>query len=76
MFNIFGDRAWTLAQSADLLRKLLPNAAISIGPGYCHLDQQGPWHQSAAIRELGYAPQHTLEDGLARYVEWLTTNEY
>ncbi|QPC91709.1 NAD(P)-dependent oxidoreductase [Mesorhizobium sp. INR15] len=76
VFNIFGDHAWTLAQSADLLRKFLPRASISIGPGYCHLDRQGPWDQSAAIRELGYAPQYTLEDGLARYVDWLKTNEY
>lgn len=76
VFNVFGDRAWTLAQAADLLRTLLPEAAISIGPGYCHLDRQGPWDQSAAARELGYAPKYSLEEGLARYVEWLRTNEY
>jgi nucleoside-diphosphate-sugar epimerase len=76
VFNVFGDRAWTLAEAAGLLRKFLPEARISIGPGYCHLDRQGPWDQSAAIRELGYAPKYSLEDGLARYVEWLRTNEY
>jgi UDP-glucose 4-epimerase len=76
VFNVFGDRPWTLAEAAALLRRLLPDADIAIGPGFCHLDRQGPWDQSAARRELGYAPRHGLEDGLARYVEWLRTNEY
>jgi UDP-glucose 4-epimerase len=76
VFNVFGDRCWTLAESADLVRKLLPEAQIDIGPGHCHLDRQGPWDQSAAIRELGYTPRYTLEDGLSRYVEWLRVNEY
>lgn len=76
VFNIFGDGAWTLGQAADLLRKLLPDALISIGPGHFDLDRHGPWSQSVAIRELGYAPLHTLGDGLAGYVGWLGTNEY
>jgi UDP-glucose 4-epimerase len=76
VFNVFGDRSWKLSEAADLVRRLLPDADISVGPGYCHLDRQGPWDQSAAIRELGYTPKYTLEDGLARYVEWLRTHEY
>lgn len=76
VYNVFGDRAWKLSEAADLVRKLLPNADISIGPGYCHLDRQGPWDQSTAIRELRYTPRYTLEEGLAGYVEWLRTNEY
>ncbi len=76
VFNIFGDRCWKLSEAVDLVRRFLPDADIAIGPGYCHLDRQGPWDQSAAIREFGYAPKYTLEDGLARYVEWLRTNEY
>ena len=76
VFNVFGDRAWTLAEATALLRRLLPDADIAIGPGYCHLDRQGPWDQSAARRELGYEPRYSLEEGLGRYVDWLRTNEY
>jgi len=76
VFNVFGDRCWTLSEAAGLIRKLLPEADIAIGPGYCHLDRQGPWDQSAARRALGYAPGYTLEQGLAAYVEWLRSNEY
>ncbi|MDH6233760.1 nucleoside-diphosphate-sugar epimerase [Mesorhizobium soli] len=76
VFNIFGDGAWTLGKAAGLLRTLLPDAAISIGPGYFDLDRHGPWDQSAAIRELNYKPTHTLDEGLVSYVRWLETNEY
>jgi UDP-glucose 4-epimerase len=76
VFNVFGDRCWKLSEAVDVIRKLLPEADIAIGPGNCHLDRQGPWDQSAAKREFGYAPSYTLEDGLAAYVEWLRTNEY
>jgi dTDP-L-rhamnose 4-epimerase len=30
-------------------------------------------HDAAAIRELGWAPEETLEDGLARVVEWISS---
>ncbi|QJP12345.1 NAD(P)-dependent oxidoreductase [Starkeya sp. ORNL1] len=76
VFNVFGDRCWTLAETAVLLRKLIPDAQIDIGPGYCHLDRQGPWDQSAAKREFGYAATFALEDGLTSYIEWLRDNEY
>lgn len=76
VFNVFGDRCWKLSEAADLIRKLLPQADITIGPGYCHLDRQGPWDRSAASRAFGYEPKYTLEEGLAAYVDWLRTNEY
>lgn len=53
VFNVFGDRKWTLAESVEVLRKFLPDAKISIGPGFTHLDRQGPWSQEAARCELG-----------------------
>lgn len=76
IFNVFGDRMWTLAESAELIRKLIPEADIRIGPGFTHLDRQGPWSQEAAKRELGYAASYTLEDGLREYVEWLRHSVY
>lgn len=76
VFNVFGDRCWKLSEAVELIRKFLPAADISIGPGHCHLDRQGAWDQSAARRELGYAPSQTLENGLAAYIDWLRTSEY
>lgn len=76
VFNVFGDRMWTLAESVELIRKFLPEADISIGPGFTHLDRQGPWSQEAAKRELRYTASYTLEDGLREYVQWLRHNTY
>jgi len=76
VYNVFGDGSWTLGQAAELLRKLLPGASISIGPGFTHLDRQGPWSQAAAKRDFGYSPSYTLEAGLVEYIEWLRTNQY
>ena len=75
IFNVFGDRPWRLADAARLVKKLLPDADIEIGDGYCQLDRQGPWSQDAASRELGYVPQHDLESGLTSYIDWLRTHE-
>jgi nucleoside-diphosphate-sugar epimerase len=77
IFNVFGDRTWTLGEAVSLLLPLLPSdATISIGPGYCHLDRQGPWNQTYAELELGYRAAIDLHDGLTHYVEWLRSNTY
>ena len=55
----------------EVMRKLVPDAAIEIGPGLvAELDQQGPFDCVAALRDLGYAPAWWLEQGLVQYAEW------
>lgn len=76
VFNVFGDQCWKLSEAIELIKRVLPTAGISVGPGYCHLDRQGVWSQAAAARELGYVASYTLEHGLAAYIAWLRTNEY
>jgi len=77
VFNIFGDRAWTLAEAVSVLRTMLPaNAIIEIGPGFTHLDRQGPWSQELAKTQLDYKASISFEKGLSQYVEWLRTNQY
>jgi len=75
VFNISGGPQVRMADAAAILRRLLPEAKIDIGPGYCHLDRQGPWSIDSAARELGYRPQMSLEGGLADYVDWLRRHE-
>lgn len=75
-FNVFGDRSWTLAEAAGLIRGLIPDGVIDIGSGFCHLDRQGPWSRAAAKQAFGYEPKVALPEGLAAYVSWLRTNEY
>ncbi|MEZ5832956.1 MAG: NAD(P)-dependent oxidoreductase [Dongiaceae bacterium] len=75
VFNICGGPQVTMRQAADMVRSLLPQATIGIGPGHWHLDRQGQWSMERAERELGYRPAITLAEGLAAYVDWLRTHE-
>jgi nucleoside-diphosphate-sugar epimerase len=76
VFNITGGSQITLSQAGKMIRDLIPDAQIEIGPGFWHLDRQGQWDITAAARELGYEPEHPLERGLPAYVEWLREHEY
>jgi nucleoside-diphosphate-sugar epimerase len=76
VYNISGGGQWSLRETVEIIRKFIPEAKIDIGPGYWHLDRQGPWDISAAERDLGYRPRWSLEDGTRHYVEWLRHNEY
>lgn len=75
VFNICGGPQVTMRQAADIVRRLLPEATIEIGPGHWHLDRQGPWSMERAERELAYLPAITLADGMAEYVDWLGSHE-
>lgn len=76
VFNVCGDRSRTLGETVAVLNRLLPAAEIHVGPGFWHLDRQGPWDRSAAKRELGFEPAYDFEENLASYIEWLRTHEY
>jgi UDP-glucose 4-epimerase len=76
VFNITGGSQITLAQAADIVREAMPQADIEIGPGYLHLDRQGPYDISAAERVLGYRPEWQVERGIRDYVDWLRDHPY
>jgi nucleoside-diphosphate-sugar epimerase len=76
VFNITGGSQVTLARAGEMIADLIPGSRIEIGPGFWHLDRQGPWDISAAAEDLGYTPRHPLERGLPEYVEWLRDHEY
>lgn len=76
VFNITGGSQVTLSQAGKMIGELIPGARIEIGPGFWHLDRQGPWDISAAAQDFGYEPEYPLERGLPDYVEWLREHEY
>src|SRR5262249_55008174 len=76
VYNITGGGQWSLKEAVAIIENLVPKSRIEIGPGYWHLDRQGPWDISAAARDLGYRPAYTLEEGLKTYRDWLTEHEY
>ncbi|MCC8401417.1 NAD(P)-dependent oxidoreductase [Paraburkholderia sp. MMS20-SJTN17] len=74
-FNITGGDQRSYAEVAALVRKRFPEAQIEIGPGTIDvLDRNAPFDLSLAKRELGYAPQVGLEEGIDSYAQWLSTH--
>jgi nucleoside-diphosphate-sugar epimerase len=69
IFNITGGVSRRRGEVAEIVRRLVPGARISLGPGIpktAHL--RGPSDLTRARQELGYEPRYTLEGGLA---DWL-----
>jgi UDP-glucose 4-epimerase len=76
VFNITGGSRVSLNQMADIVKISIPEADIEIGPGFWHLDKQGPWNIDAAARELDYQASRELKEGIADYIEWLRNHAY
>jgi len=73
VYNIGSGVGRTLNDFADVLRKRLPNADITIGPGLNFLGSPHPhagiYDIGRARNELGYEPQYDLERGINDYLD-------
>jgi UDP-glucose 4-epimerase len=76
IYNVTGGSQITLAEAADIVREAIPGADIEIGPGYLHLDRQGPYDISAAERDLNYQPEWPVERGIPDYIDWLRAHPH
>jgi nucleoside-diphosphate-sugar epimerase len=74
-YSVTGDSYLTLGQIADIIRKIIPGADIEVSPGPDPDDDvQEVFDISAARRDLGYAPQFSIEQGIKSYRDWLEAN--
>lgn len=66
-------KMYTLHDLTDIVKKLIPDATIEIGPGEVIEEPiRGPLDITRAREELGYKPQFgPLEDGVRDYIECL-----
>lgn len=72
VYNVSGGRRLTVAETAQILEKLIPGASYDIGPGLLpQWDRQGEYDLSASSRDLGYTPAWTLERGLETQIDWI-----
>lgn len=70
IFNITGGVTRRRSDVAEIARRLVPGAQITLGPGIpTHAHLRGPSVLDLARAELGYEPQYTLETGMR---DWLT----
>ena len=72
IFNVCGEKSYTLGDMARVLKQIRPGASIEFGPTPMPSELQtaeaGDMDCSAAHDELGYEPEYDLERGLAACV--------
>jgi len=77
VFNIASGKAYTFKEMAQMVRKIIPGAKITVGPGLLRYadgvdaPQKGALSIQRAQSELGYQPQYDLFEGLKKYADSL-----
>jgi UDP-glucose 4-epimerase len=73
-FNIGTGVMFTLGDLAEMVRKVIRDAKIEIGPGFDVAEPvKGPLDISRAKKELGYVPKFDLQAGVNDYIQTLKT---
>lgn len=76
VYNIASGRASSNKDAVAAVRKAVPGARCeALKPGRTPGGAQNPATDLSRIKtDVGYEPAHTLESGIAAYVEWLRRN--
>jgi nucleoside-diphosphate-sugar epimerase len=69
-FNMTAGQSRSIQELASIVRDHFPDIELEYVPRDELRPFRGTLDISKARRELGYAPQTTLEEGLARYIDW------
>lgn len=75
IYHVGWGRNFTTKEVAAAVRRAVPGAVIEVGPGTApwtdHTRMRGPLAGERLLRDAGFAPRVTLEDGIARFTEWM-----
>ena len=75
-YNVTGGTQLTLAEIAEVAKRVLPQAEVRLAPGPDPLDnEQETFDIGAARADLGYAPRYGLEEGIRAYAAWIEAGE-
>ena len=75
-YNIASGKSYTVGKVVEALRRVVPEAKVSVGSGqwdddpFQALNLRGPLDITRAREDLGYARRYELDDGLRAYIEW------
>ncbi|MBI3969124.1 MAG: NAD(P)-dependent oxidoreductase [Chloroflexi bacterium] len=80
VFNIASGRTVTVSELAEIVRRVEPQADITVGPGLTGNEAslvrtRGTLDLSCAERELGYRPEYPLERGVRVFIDALREGE-
>jgi UDP-glucose 4-epimerase len=75
VYNIASGRASSNRDAFEAVRKAVPGARCSaLKAGKTPGGSTNPATDLGRAAEVGYKPEHTLEGGIAAYIEWLRTH--
>ncbi|HEY7538674.1 MAG TPA: NAD(P)-dependent oxidoreductase [Methylomirabilota bacterium] len=75
IYNLASGRASSNREAFEAVRKAVPSArCAALKPGKSPGASTNPATDLARAAEVGYRPEHTLESGIAAYIEWLRKN--
>jgi UDP-glucose 4-epimerase len=75
VYNIGSGQATSNRSIFEAVRKAVPGARCgALKPGRTPGAPSNPAMDLSRVKEVGYQPEHTLETGIAAYLEWLQTN--
>jgi len=71
-FNITSGKAYSLKEVKEVIRSLIPEAEIELGPGIVEEwdSATGTISNIRARRELGYKPRYDLREGFKEVIDW------
>jgi len=68
------DRLWTLKEAAELAIEIAGHGDLVVADRDLSFPKRGRLDISKAVRELGYNPTVSVEEGFKRYYEWYQKN--
>jgi len=75
VYNLASGRSSSNREAFEAVRKAVPSArCAALKPGKSPGASTNPATDLARAAEIGYKPEHTLESGIAAYIEWLRKN--
>ncbi len=71
-FNIGSGEMCSLHELAEIVREIIPEADVEVGPGYDIAEPvRGPLDLSKARAKLGYEPKYSIKMGVRDYIDYL-----
>jgi nucleoside-diphosphate-sugar epimerase len=70
VFNVTAGQSRSILELVEILRDHFPELEVAFGARDELRPYRGTLSTGKAQRLLGYAPQYSLEEGMARYIDW------